>query len=78
MAAELDDRRLVVLVVQREREDDPDRRNEGEHCHEGEDLCSAPMRNATFPKFLMEKFQIFNEKTVSVKKSCEVSSTNPL
>ncbi len=54
VAAELDDRRLVVLVVQRQGEDDPDRGDEGEQRHEGENLCPTPVRNATFPKFLVK------------------------
>ena len=49
MAAELHDRRLVVLVVQRQGEDDPQWRYEHKATQESENFGSAPVRDSTFP-----------------------------
>ena len=49
-AAELDDRRLVVLVVEREREDDPERRADDERRQEEERLETAPVADAALPE----------------------------
>ena len=52
MAAELHDRRLVVLVVQRQGEDDPQWWEDGEHRQERKYFCAAPVRDSAFPQLL--------------------------